>query len=163
MSQSWPISWWEYTGRMTEFVDGISSPILCNLATGQELTYRDLPMGACWAVSKEMAEHYQKGVDGLSIMCKVPATGGAHHWRIDGRASNCDSPCATCGAPYRDHLTIAHPYVDSRPNHRCWVRHGTVGEKLHIDKAGDTCGAGAGSIQTDGWHGFLHNGVLGPT
>jgi hypothetical protein len=44
--------------------------------------------------------------------------------------------------------------------HRCWVRHGTVGDKLTVDKAGNTCAAGAGSIQMAAWHGFLQQGVL---
>jgi hypothetical protein len=46
--------------------------------------------------------------------------------------------------------------------HRCWVRHGDPdkGEPVHVDKAGHTCAAGAGSIATPGYHGFLHNGQL---
>ena len=45
--------------------------------------------------------------------------------------------------------------------HRCWVRHGRPEDgTLHVDKNGQTCAAGAGSIQTHNWHGFLHNGVL---
>jgi hypothetical protein len=30
--------------------------------------------------------------------------------------------------------------------------------RLHVDKNGNTCAAGAGSIITGKWHGFLHNG-----
>jgi hypothetical protein len=45
--------------------------------------------------------------------------------------------------------------------HRCWVRHGRPEDgTLHVDKAGNTCRAGAGSIDTGKWHGFLHNGEL---
>jgi hypothetical protein len=62
-------------------------------------------------------------------------------WNIDGRCSNCDKK-------------------DDRL-HRCWVRHGDpAAGTLHVDKNGLTCGAGAGSIQADGYHGFLHNGRL---
>jgi hypothetical protein len=49
--------------------------------------------------------------------------------------------------------------------HRCWVRHGTYGERLTVDKNGPTCGAGAGSFfmgANNEWHGFLRNGVLTP-
>jgi hypothetical protein len=75
-------------------------------------------------------------------------------WCPDRRASNCGSP-------------------DDR-THRCWVRHGPL-DRLTVDKNGDTCIAGAGSIQTyeskimvddeevvlrQAWHGFLHDGVL---
>ena len=31
---------------------------------------------------------------------------------------------------------------------------------VHVDKSGDTCAAGAGSILIGGYHGFLHNGYL---
>ncbi len=58
-------------------------------------------------------------------------------WDIESRASNCTQP-------------------DER-THRCWVTHGSAEDgTLHVDKAGHTCAAGAGSIQVTGWHGFLH-------
>ena len=61
-----------------------------------------------------------------------------HDWHIDG-------PCTNC----------------TRPNepHKCWVRHGDP-PNLTVDKKGDTCAAGAGSILTNEWHGFLRNGEL---
>lgn len=104
--------------------------------TGEELGSRDLPIGALWVAEGD----YPKGSDGLAICCRLKGTGGHHTWMIDGRASNCTMPA--------DH------------EHRCWVRHGTVGEKLHVDKNGVTCAAGAGSIAIEGYHGFLHNGEL---
>jgi hypothetical protein len=39
------------------------------------------------------------------------------------------------------------------------VKHGTA-PNLHVDKAGLTCQAGAGSILCGNYHGFLHNGEL---
>lgn len=59
-------------------------------------------------------------------------------WNIDSRASNCGLP--------------------NDRTHRCWCRHGEP-EKgvIHVDKNGLTCNAGAGSIQIDNYHGFLHN------
>jgi hypothetical protein len=33
---------------------------------------------------------------------------------------------------------------------------------VHVDKAGATCTAGAGSIIAGDWHGFLHNGQFTP-
>lgn len=62
-----------------------------------------------------------------------------HDWMIDGRASNCTMP--------------------DDDVHRCWVRHGEP-PNLTVDKNGHTCAAGAGSIQTPKWHGFLRNGEL---
>lgn len=62
-----------------------------------------------------------------------------HWWDIDGRASNCT--------------------MKDDKQHRCWVRHGEL-PKISVDKNGLTCSAGAGSILTDRWHGFLRNGEL---
>ncbi|WP_095081664.1 hypothetical protein [Mesorhizobium sophorae] len=86
-----------------------------------------------------------KGYDGKSIVCVVPYSregiiNKTSWWHIDSRANNCDKPADT--------------------EHRCWCRHGTVGETVHVDKVGNTCGAGAGSIGVPGFHGFLHHGVL---
>jgi len=82
--------------------------------------------------------------DGQHLICLCPGTKDwPHPWQIDGRASNCMMP-------------------DER-THRCWVRHGDprVPGELHVDKAGHTCAAGAGSIQIPGgWHGHLHHGEL---
>lgn len=74
-----------------------------------------------------------KGPDGLCLAVKCPD--GAE-WQIDGPARNCTRP----GEP-----------------HKCWVRHGTP-PRLTVDKNGDTCKAGGGSIQTPGYHGFLRAG-----
>ena len=76
------------------------------------------------------------GLDGLNVVCVTP--GG--HWSIDNRASNCTMP--------------------EDNEHRCWCRHGTFGEPLHVDKNGFTCQAGAGSIIIGDFHGFLHNNQI---
>jgi hypothetical protein len=78
------------------------------------------------------------GPDGRSLIVRCP---GGQDWMIDSRASNCTR---------KD---------DNK--HFCWVRRGKPEDgTLHVDKNGDTCSAGAGSIQTANWHGFLHNGLL---
>ena len=103
--------------------------------TGEEMTLRDAPDGAMWnAFWMPSAE---KQPDGRYIICRVP---NGHDWSIDGPASNC-----------------------TRPNkkHNCWVRHGEP-PNLTVDKNGNTCAAGAGSILTKDWHGFLRNGELVP-
>lgn len=68
-------------------------------------------------------------------------------WDVDSRASNCT--------------------MRDDQYHRCWVRHGDPEKnELHVDKAGRTCAAGAGSILVPGsnntvrWHGFLHHNFL---
>lgn len=101
--------------------------------TGEELGgARHLPAGAVFEGG------YREGSDGRGLICVCP---DGHHWFIDGRASNC---------------TMKDDKV-----HRCWVRHGKPEDgTLHVDKNGNTCSAGAGSIQTPHWHGFLHHGEL---
>lgn len=103
------------------------------LPDGSIVKYGDLPVGAAWWVER----WYRRGPDGKTLAVKVPG----RVWMPDERASNC-----------------------TRPNdneHRCWVRHGSIEDgTLHVDKAGNTCAAGAGSIVVPGWHGFLHNGHL---
>ncbi len=129
-------TWWEKTDKPASWKGNIGSPILRNMATGEELPSRDLPVGALtWSDS----DHYRKGNDGLAVMCKMP---GGHTWYIDSRASNCTRK--------------------DDDAHRCWCRHGSIGDCLTVDKVGDTCAAGAGSIIVPGYHGFLRAGKLVP-
>lgn len=131
--------------------------------TGEMTTWRNAPVGAIlfadWLT-------YCQGPDGRTVMVKAPdkpdGSGDPHEWTIEGRASNCDSPCVNCGVPYVNHYAQRPDcsYKDSRPTHRCWCRHGEA-PNLTVDKNGDTCGAGGGSLLTHGgWHGFLRNGIL---
>ncbi len=71
------------------------------------------------------------------LICVLP---NGHHWHMTGRASNCTMP-------------------EDR-KHRCWVVHEEAPGVFHVDKNGNTCAAGAGSIAAPGWHGFLHHGEL---
>lgn len=148
----WDITWWGYTGEYSPFRVGTNSPFMVNLTTGERVESRSLPFGACFDANRdphtnERRSRYPAGADGCSIVCITPRTTppnptDAGYWYIDSRASNCT--------------------MKDDKEHRCWVRHGTVGEALHVDKNGKTCAAGAGSIQNANWHGFLHNGVLRP-
>jgi hypothetical protein len=135
--------------------------------TGELMTLRDAPVGAMWHVDYAGMH----GPDGKCLVVRIPTN---HNWMVDSRASNCDSPCKWCGMAYHSHNKercsnpgnpqypyTAGAYEDSRPDHRCWVRHGYVRQQVHVDKNGVTCNAGAGSIVSpNGWHGFLHNGHL---
>lgn len=79
-----------------------------------------------------------RGPDGIALMVRCP---DGHDWLVDSRASNCTLP--------------------DDDVHQCWVRHGDPREcRITVDKSGVTCSAGAGSIQTPNWHGFLHAGQL---
>lgn len=81
-----------------------------------------------------MPDHY-KGADGRSLVVVTP---DGHEWNIDGPCNNCTDP---------------------KTPHKCWCRHGEP-PVLTVDKDCKTCKAGAGSIATPNWHGFLTNGVL---
>jgi hypothetical protein len=108
--------------------------------TGQTYTLNvdGPPVGAIWNAEwfVGVKGHVHNTEDGRILVCKTP--GG--EWIIDSYASNCTRP---------------------GEEHACWVRHGKPEDgTLHVDKTGDTCQAGAGSIMCGGWHGFLHNGHL---
>jgi hypothetical protein len=107
------------------------------LDTGQRI-YGRLPAGALYvARSRKLRDGWEcKGDDGLNLVCVTPG----EPWYIDARAANC-----TKVADF---------------SHRCWVRHGTLGGCIHVDKDGNTCSAGNGSIQRGAFHGFLHQGEL---
>lgn len=139
---AWSTSWWLSTGKMTPFIEGISSPIMKSLSTGEEISSRDLPVGALFELQPGTGAFptWAVGADGLAIACMLP---DRHLWYMDSRASNCTMKDDT--------------------KHKCWVRHGTVGDLLTVDKAGLTCRAGAGSIKTDRFHGFLTKGRLANT
>jgi hypothetical protein len=119
--------------------------LYCRSDTGELLKINDAPPGACWDAYwyRDRTDRLpgcgsMVGPDGRTLIVRCP---DLHDWIIDSRASNCDR---------KDDDT-----------HWCWVRHGKPEDgTLHVDKNGHTCGAGAGSIQTPHWHGFLDNGCL---
>lgn len=122
--------------EVIDWEDGIGRPRYRRSDTGEELR-GELPPGALIVIGDKAYGSYSKGSDGLAVACILPT---GRWWYIDGRASNCTMPNDT--------------------EHRCWVRHGTKGGTLHVDKNGLTCQAGAGSIAVPNFHGFLHNGEL---
>jgi hypothetical protein len=98
----------------------------------QKWLHANLPPGALWFAPWKK----RFGFDGKALYCRLP---GGHDWFIDGRCSNCTLPNDT--------------------QHRCWVRHGEP-PYITVDKNGNTCSAGAGSIIVPNWHGFLRQGYL---
>lgn len=99
-------------------------------------TQRDLPVGAMFDAS-----WLRKGPDGIGLMVVCPPGGLGDHWAVDARASNCG--------------------LSDDDDHYCWCRHGNPrSEPVTVDKECVTCVAGAGSIQTGSWHGFLRSGQL---
>lgn len=110
---------------------------------------RDLPPGACYEHPKHDGEYRnwisekggiisRAGRDGR-VLCVVLPDG--QPWTIDSRANNCTLP--------------------NDDKHWCWVREGRPEDgTLNVSKAGRTCSAGAGSIATSRYHGFLRHGHL---
>ena len=106
--------------------------------TSELVTLRGAPPGASWDATWYHDLPHLCGPDGLAVIVRCP---DGHDWHLDGRCSNCTKP--------------------DDWEHRCWVRHGDPRKaELTVDKNGNTCGAGAGSIQTPKWHGFLRAGIL---
>lgn len=77
------------------------------------------------------------GPDGRSLIAILP---NGNEWHIDGPANNC---------------TDKEGFMAAK--HKCWIRHGEP-PMLTVDKNGPTCHAGAGSILSGNYHGFLRNG-----
>lgn len=101
---------------------------------GREYTL-DNPVPGMIYESWWLAPDWAGEEDGKSYICITP---DGWIWQIDGPCSNCTRP--------------------EEPHH-CWCRHGEA-PNFTVDKVGNTCKAGAGSIQTPNWHGFLKNGIL---
>jgi hypothetical protein len=130
--------------------------------TSEEMRLHEFPPGAMWFADWMLVEgtdHY-RGPDGHCLVARLP---DRSDWCVDGRANNCDSPCTNCRAAYNAHTFKAGTcmkYEDARP-HKCWIRHGDPRTGVvTVDKDGVTCNAGAGSIATSKWHGFLRGGML---
>lgn len=140
--------------------------------TGEEFGLRHAPVGAMWD-----AWWYGKKrlyPDGIHLMVKLP---NDHEWSVDHHASNCDSPCKNCKQPRSIHKYDRCPgyedmnhndkqyrkqsFVDTRPEHSCWVRHGDPKTGIvTVDKNGNSCGAGAGGIRYDDLYMFLRDGYI---
>lgn len=96
----------------------------------------DLPPGAMYRATHLEDDKAFCGLDGQSWVVVLP---DGVHWNIDSRCNNCSLP--------NDDV------------HKCWCRHGQA-PKFTVNKVGNTCSAGGGSIQTKAYHGFLTNGYL---
>ena len=93
--------------------------------------------GAMWDAWWRNGHEAHRGPDGICLMVRCP---NGHNWCVDSEARNCTRK----GQP-----------------HDCWVRHGDPRQAaVTVDKQGDTCAAGAGSVQAGDYHGFLRDGVL---
>lgn len=122
---------------------------------GALYTFHDCPVGAMWDADWMGDPHC--GHDGIHLAVQTP--GGT--WLVDGQSSNCTRD-QSVEVPAPDGADPSHKWHRFERSHYCWVRHGDPRRPstLHVDKNGNTCQAGAGSIIIGGWHGFLHHGHL---
>jgi hypothetical protein len=104
--------------------------------TGEETTISDAPAGAMWYAWWH--DHWCTPQGKHALVVKTP--GG--EWVVDSQSSNC---------------TMKEDVKQEK--HHCWVLHGEP-PNVTADKNGETCGAGAGSIQCGNYHGFLRDGFL---
>ena len=100
-------------------------------------TLREAPAGAMW-----FADFYDQIYRPQLEHCLVVKLPCGTEWCVDGQANNC---------------TIADDHRQER--HHCWVITGTLPD-ITVGKGGPTCAAGAGSIATGAYHGFLRAGYL---
>ena len=128
--------WQDWQEQIYVRADNGEQRVLHENAPARELGIPAAEPGAMWNAWWMPWAADQK--DGRYLMCRLP---DGHDWAIDSRASNCTMP--------------------DDNEHRCWVRSGDpVKGQVNVNKDGNTCAAGAGSIQSPKWHGFLRNGVL---
>jgi hypothetical protein len=105
--------------------------------SGEETTLRDAPPGAMW-LSPWLDAFYRPQL-AHNLVVKLP---DGTDWQVDSQASNC---------------TMKDDFKQAR--HHCWVISGAPPD-VTAGKDGPTCGAGAGSIQSPRYHGFLRAGWL---
>jgi len=115
-----------------------SDPVMRRTDTGETMQFREAPPGAMWYADWMLIEgsDFCRGPDGHCLVVRLP---NGNDWMIDARSSNCTLP--------------------DDDGHKCWVRHGAP-PNITVDKNGRTCAAGAGSIASGDYHGFLTGGEL---
>lgn len=108
------------------------------LDTGELIRKGQMPPGAMWYAWWLEGTPMWTGPDGRALMVRLP---DGHDWHVDGIANNCTKK-------------------DDLLGHKCWVRTGAPPRVTASKTGGLTCSAGAGSILTPNWHGFLTDGIL---
>lgn len=131
-----------YTFTDTAYWHVGQEPMMRAIARNEQWPQRDLPAGAMY--DADWLPTSWKGADGIGLTVTLP---DGTDWHVDSRASNCtlkdDDPDYT--------------------KHKCWQRKGDPRADppvVTVSKDGPTCAAGAGSIASPGYHGFLVDGAL---
>ncbi len=131
----------EYKGH---FFQAFERRLYQKRGTEDVYTLHDAPPGAMYYASWYLDQDgkcrlWWDNQDSPPLIVRCP---DGHDWVVDSRAKNCTLP--------------------ADKTHRCWIRHGEP-PLITVDKAGETCSAGAGSIMSPGgYHGFLREGKFKP-
>lgn len=126
-----------------QFTEHDAYQLFCELIyrradTGEEMTLRDAAPGAMWYAP--WLDQFHHPQDEHNLVVKLP---DKTDWCVDSQASNC---------------TMADDAKQER--HHCWTRQGAPPDVDVSKNYGPSCQAGAGSIQSASWHGFLRAGWL---
>lgn len=113
-------------------------PIYRRPDTGEEKTLSEWEPGAMW-YADWLDSTFTPQLDHVLIV-KLP---NRDEWVIDAQCSNC---------------TMKGDIWQRE--HHCWVIEGQNLPKISVGKNGKTCSAGAGSIMSGDYHGFLRDGNL---
>ncbi len=125
----------DYVFKSEDYYQVFGEPLYKSEETGEIKSRYDLPAGAMWYADWYMNFH-GPGPDGHCLVVKLP---DGHEWCVDSEANNCTRK--------------------GDKTHKCWIREG-VPPNVTAGKSGNTCSAGAGSIASARYHGFLRNGYL---
>lgn len=112
----------------------ITAPLYRDSRTGALVTLRDAEPGAI--TRAQWCSWVPSQDEDAPIVVKLP---NGDLWYVDDEAANCTRK--------------------GDLSHHCWIRHGALPD-VTVDKQGETCAAGAGSILSGSYHGFLRNGWL---
>lgn len=149
VDQRWPKTClhcgYEFTNEERDNWQLFSDRIYRRIDNGEEMTLRKAPDGAMWyadwMIHGRALDHPDRTYIGPDGHCLVVRVVGGHDWMVDAQASNCTLP-------------------DDKV-HKCWCRSGDpMTGVVTVNKSCASCSAGAGSIQTSTWHGFLRDGML---
>lgn len=128
-----------YTFKLEDAWQRFTKEVYRRVDTGEEMTLRDAPPGAMWYAWWYDDSWHVQGPHALVV--RLP---DKSDFIVDADANNCNWPGGD----------------REQAHHHCWPYRGTPPDIDVSKDYGSTCTAGASSIMTAHWHGFLRNGYL---
>jgi len=139
----------EDTGRTVEVplnhgIENTTVSIYRRSDTGEEIAgLENAQPGAMW-FAPWLDDLYKPQLQHVLVI----ACPNGYLWVVDAQASNCTKPAR---------MNPDGSYGREQEDHHCWVVHGKP-PNITVDKNGETCSAGVGSVFADDYHGFLRAG-----